>query len=97
MGDYSVHPDADAEIVAAVRWYLSRDPSAADGLAAAFERAVEMIRQFPELYPLYDHTHRFARLRKYPYSVIYKTDGTRIRVIAIPHDKQRLGYWAGRQ
>ena len=97
MGSYSVHPDADTEIVDAVNWYKSRSLTAADGLAVAFERTVEMIRQYPELYPLYDDTHRFARLKKYPYSIVYKTDGVTVRVIAIPHDKQRPGYWAGRQ
>ncbi len=41
-----------------------------------------MIQQFPELQPLYDEKHRFAVLRRYPYSIIYRVEGERIRVIA---------------
>ncbi len=55
-----------------------------------------MIQQFPELQPPYDERHRFAVLRRYPYSVVYRLEGERIRVIAFAHSRRSAGYWQGR-
>ena len=76
-------------------WYLARDPRVAAGFVDAVGRAAESIRQFPDAHPWYDSEHRFIRLRKYPFTVYYKP-GNPPRVIAVAHNRQRLGYWHGR-
>ena len=96
MAEISYHPEAEAEIQAATAWYLNRSARAAAGLVEELERVIAMIQQFPELQPLYDDRHRFAVLRRYPYCVVYRVDGDRIRVIAFAHSRQSAGYWQGR-
>ena len=96
MAEISYHPEAEAEIQAAAAWYLSRSQKAAAGLAEELERVMAMIQQFPELQPPYDERHRFATLRRYPYSVVYRRDGERIRVNAFAHSRRSAGYWQSR-
>lgn len=88
MIDVEYHPEAAAEIKAAAAWYLSRSAAAAIGMAEELDRVIAMIRQFPEMPPAYDERHRFAVLRRYPYSVICRVDGPRIRVIAFAHSRR---------
>jgi len=92
MAEISYHPEAEAEIRSAAAWYASRSPAAAVGL----DRVMAMLEQFPELQPLYDDHHRFAVLRRYPYSVVYRVEGDRIRVVAFAHSQRSTGYWQGR-
>jgi toxin ParE1/3/4 len=96
MAEISYHPEAEAEIQAAAAWYLNRSQAAAVGLTEELDRILAMIQQFPELQPPYDDRHRFAVLRRYPYSVVYRVDGERIRVIAFAHSRKSAGYWQGR-
>jgi plasmid stabilization system protein ParE len=92
MAEISYHPQAEAEIQAAAAWYLSRSQAAAVGLAEELDRVIAMIQQFPELQPPFDERHRFA----VPYSVVYRAEGERIRVIAFAHSWRSAGYWQGR-
>jgi plasmid stabilization system protein ParE len=96
MAEISYHAEAEAEIQAATAWYLSRSRTAAIGLVEELERITAMIQQFPELQPSYDERHRFAVLRRYPYSLVYRAEGERIRVIAFAHSRRQAGYWQGR-
>jgi toxin ParE1/3/4 len=96
MAEISYHPEAEAEIQAATAWYLSRSRQAAIGLVEEVDRIMAMIQQFPDLQPSYDDRHRFAVLRRYPYSVVYRVEGDRIRVIAFAHSRRQAGYWQGR-
>lgn len=96
MAEVSYHPEAEAELQAATAWYLSHSQAAAAGLVEEVERTTAMIQQFPELQPLYDDRHRFAVLRRYPYSIIYRVEGERLRVIAFAHSRRQPGYWQGR-
>lgn len=96
MIEVRYHPEASAEIEAATAWYMSRSPAAARGLVEELDRAIDMLRQFPELQPSYDAKHRFAVLRRYPYSVIYRVDEDCIRVIAFAHSRRETGYWQDR-
>lgn len=96
MAEISYHPEAESEIQAATAWYLSRSQAAAVGLVEEVERTISMMQQFPELQPAYDERHRFAVLRRYPYSIIYRVEGERIRVIAFAHSRRQAAYWQGR-
>lgn len=96
MADLSFHPDAAEEYQAALTWYLGRSQAAAVRLTEELDRTIESVRQFPEMYPLFDDRHRYAVLRRYPYSVVYRMDGDRIRVVAFAHSRRSSGYWQGR-
>src|SRR5207244_12963147 len=96
MTNVTLNAEAEAEYEAALAWYMARSVRAANGFEAAFERALELIAANPELHPLCDDRHRFCRLRRYPYSVIFRADGDQLRVLAVAHSRRLPGYWSGR-
>jgi len=59
-----------------------------------FERAIEVLRAYPQLGPVWrGTTHRFP-LRRFPYSIIYQVKPEEVRVIA---QRRRPGCWRGRE
>ena len=50
----------------------------------------------PDLFPQYDDEHRFAVLKRFPYSVVYRVQPAGIYVIAVAHSSRSPGYWQGR-
>jgi plasmid stabilization system protein ParE len=96
VAEVSLHASAEAEYEAALAWYLARSPRAAAGLEAAIQRAISLLATFPEACPLCDDRHRYCALRRYPYGLVYRVDGDLVRVVAVSHDRQLPGHWAGR-
>ena len=60
------------------------------------EHIVNRTRINPLAFPLYFNNYRKALLRKFPYSIIYKDDGSRVFILAVAHQKRRPKYYAGR-
>lgn len=84
----------DAESTA--RWYAERSEAASLGFAAEIDAAVSAIERLPHAWPAYDHgTHRYLP-RRYPFSVIYRIEASRILVVAVAHGQRRPGYWRPR-
>jgi toxin ParE1/3/4 len=90
------HPEAQAEYDAAIAWYQSRSPRAASRFEAEMERILDSIAASPEMFPSYDDDHRFAMLRRFPYSVVYQIQSGQIYVVAVAHSSRSAGYWQGR-
>ena len=60
------------------------------------ENALDFIATFPEASPLCDDRHRHCALKHYPYGLVYRVDGDKVRVVAVPHDRQLPDFWLGR-
>ncbi len=60
------------------------------------ERVLGLIATFPDMFPKYDDAHRFAVLRRYPYSLVYQVLPDRVYVVAVAHSSRSAGYWQGR-
>jgi plasmid stabilization system protein ParE len=91
-----IHPAAAAEYAAAFVWYCSRSRRAAVGFEQAVEQAVRLICMHPEAPPLRDARHRYCKVRKYPYGIVYRLTGDNLRVVAIAHDRQLPEFWLQR-
>ena len=78
---------AEAEYEQAIVWYAARSPQATERFVAAFDKAIQAIRDQPTLFPLCDRRHRFVSLGRFPYSLIYRFDGAVTEVIAVAHSK----------
>lgn len=96
MANVAFHPEAQAEYEAALAWYQARSPRTAARFEAEVDRVLGLIGANPELYPAYDDEHRFAVLRRYPYSIIFQVQPGQVYVIAVPHSGRAPGYWRGR-
>lgn len=96
MSSQSFHPEARTEYLSALSWYRSRSPRAAARFEAEVERVLGLIQSNPAMYPAYDADHRFAVLRRFPYSVVYQARQGDIFVVAVAHSARATGYWHGR-
>ena len=93
----SISPEAERELTDAAIFYAEQE-STELGLAfiAEFERALEALRENPNLgAPWRDTTQRFP-LRRFPYGVLYVVESMELRVMAVVHQR-RPGYWSTRK
>jgi len=72
VADILFHPEAQAEYDDALAWYQSRSPQAASRFEAEMDRVLQSIGSGPERFPEYDDEHRYASLKRFPYSVVYQ-------------------------
>jgi plasmid stabilization system protein ParE len=84
---------AKADFDAAFDWYAARSESAAIRFAEEVANAIERAAQEPDRFGLLDPTHRQARVKRFPYRIIFTTDGERVTVVAIAHHSRRPDYW----
>ncbi len=92
-----LHPGARKDPWEAAEFYREeRDASLSHAFLDEFERAVNLLLAHPSLgQPWRAQKRRFV-LRSFPYSVIYTTSGSELRVYAVAHHSRHPGYWRGR-
>ncbi len=88
--------EALEEAEEATRWYAERSAMAAIGFAEELSAAVAHIERAPITWPIYEHNARRFLLRRFPYSIVYRVDVTRIVIVAVAHAHRRPGYWRDR-
>lgn len=88
--------EALEEAEAAARWYAERSPTAAAAFSDEIDAAESAIVRLPEAWPPFDHGTRRYLLRRFPFSVVYRIEPTRIVVVAVAHASRRPGYWRTR-
>ena len=96
MPNVQFHPEAQEEYESALAWYQARSARAARRFEAEVDRILGLVEGNPDLFPKYDDVHRFAVLRRYPYSVVYQVQAGQVYVIAVAHAGRSAGYWQGR-
>ena len=96
MADVSLLDGARADFDAALDWYATRSESAALHFAAAVADAVQRVSREPGRFALIDGIHRQARVKRFPYRLIFLADGNMIAVVAVAHHSRRPGYWRHR-
>jgi plasmid stabilization system protein ParE len=96
VAEVHFHPEAHAEFLSSLAWYGSRSLRAAERFLAEVERVVGQIADQPDFYPRYDNYHRFAVLRRFPFSVVYQDLPSQVYVVAIAHSSRSPGYWQSR-
>ncbi len=94
--EIQTHPEALEEVEEAVAYLDERSLWAGDQLAEAYDGAIESIRAHPERHHFIHREFRRCHLRRFPYSIIYRQQGTHIFVIALMHDKRHPDYWKHR-
>ncbi len=90
------HPAADEEFRAAASYYESRVPGLGEEFIAEVERTCTLLEEYPDLGPGLDPLHRRHSLRRFPFALIYRIDGSELRIVAVAHESRRPGYWRSR-
>jgi plasmid stabilization system protein ParE len=92
----TLHPDADAEITEAARYYESRQPGLGTDLLGEVEQAFDYISTNPEASQKIGRRVRRKPLWRFPYNLVYAVYPERIRIVAFAHQKRRPFYWRKR-
>lgn len=90
------HPEADEEMALAQEWYRERSAVAAQAFALEIDRAIEMIADSPERWPVTRPGERRFVLPRFPYSILYRSRLDEIFITAVAHQKRKPGYWQNR-
>jgi plasmid stabilization system protein ParE len=83
---------AQQELDKAVERYNGKAPGLGEDLASASRK----LRDFPELWPKVRGNIRRCRLKRFPFSSIYRADAHEIVVVAVMHHRRRPNYWRSR-
>lgn len=76
---------AEGEIRFAYHWYSAFRKKLGDEFLSNLHETVQKIVQFPKSYRFVSKYSRAAKIRKYPYLVIYKEKGDSITILSIFH------------
>lgn len=90
------HDDARAEAIAAAEWYADQSPLAATAFLAELDRTVAEVQTAPDRWPKRRDGTQHCLFRRFPYSLVYRSAGNDVHLIAVAHAKRRPGYWKGR-
>ena len=96
MTRVTFHPEADAEITEAARYYETRSAGLGFSFLIELDASIEQVTANPEAFLLVSHEVRRKPLRRFPYSLLYVIESDRIRVVAAAHNKRRPDYWRSR-
>ena len=91
-------PSAARELAAAVGYYDEQYPERGQRFARSVESTLDLIAAVPLAFALlYAPDIRSAKVRRFPYRVVYVVVGDDIDVVAVAHAKRSPGYWRDRQ
>ena len=97
MIPYSFHPEAEAEFADAARFYESRVAGLGRHFSAEVQRIISHIREYPNVGTPVRLPVRRTLVDRFPYAIVYRRDRDSIHILAVPHLRQRPGYWRRRQ
>jgi toxin ParE1/3/4 len=91
------HPDARAELCAAVAYYEQQRPGLGRDLQREVERTINRIQQHPQSFLQHDEAGlRKCFVRRFPYTIFYLELADQIWIAAVAHQRRRPGYWRNR-
>jgi toxin ParE1/3/4 len=94
---YFLHPQAEQELADAAAFYEERAGAAlARTFLSEFERVATLLVQSPHLGTPASGPFRIYPLRRFPYSVVYRSANEGLRILVVAHQHRRPSYWRGR-
>jgi len=91
-----VRPAAAADIENAYQWYRDKRPELGNDFLAAVRTAGSRIMENPEAYPVFHREARRIRLRRFPYSLLYRSYPESIVIVACLHGRRDPLKWKAR-
>lgn len=91
------HPEAEAELLAAITYYEGQQAGLGVDLRQEVEAAVGLVRKNPQLFAARPADGlRKCPVRRFPYAVYYLDLDAEIWIAAVAHRKRKPGYWRER-
>jgi toxin ParE1/3/4 len=91
------HVLAERELEEAAAYYGEALPSIGESFVSEVQRAVDALSAMPLAGRVVEGDVRWWLVRRFPYSVLYRIHGERIRILSIAHQKRRPLFWRGRR
>jgi plasmid stabilization system protein ParE len=90
-----VEPAAQ-ELRDAAAYYEQQAPGLGSDFLNRIALAVEDIRSFPDRWPKVRGEVRRRLIRRFPYALLYQTDGDEVVILAVMHLHRHPDYWTDR-
>lgn len=90
------HPDAEAELVAAARFYQQQVPGLGAEFLAAIDGAIGVIQDVLDRWKIVEKGVRRYLVSRFPYGIYYRMLPGEVRILAFKHHSRHPGYWRGR-
>lgn len=96
--DHSVlfSPEAESESIKAYSWYKEIRPELGNDFQESLLTKIKSIKQNPNYSSFTYKNVRSSRLKKFPYSIIYRISNRQIQVIAVFHHSRNPHEWKTR-
>lgn len=91
-----IHADAELELLDAVAFYEERSEGLGLELEEDARRALAIIQQAPERWPLHTEGARRYVIQRFPYAVYYLDLPEKLWVVAFAHTRRKPGFWTHR-
>ena len=87
------HPDAEAELIEAIRFYERRVPDLGAQLLEAADRGIGVIQEAPERWSIIEADVRRYHLPRFPFAIYYRVLPDQLRILAFKHHSRHPDYW----
>lgn len=95
---YSLHPGAEQDLADALDFYAERAGlQVAQRFLAEFERVAKLLVKHPGMGTPATQGRRVFPLRVFPYSVVYRSLESGIRIIVVRHQHRKPGFGGARR
>ena len=93
MKPVRLHPEARAELRAAVAFYRQQAPGLGAELVAEMRVVFDRLAAMPSSGSPAESETRRALLARFPFSIVYHESEHEVEIIAVMHQRRRPGYW----
>lgn len=90
------HPLARAELREEIRFYADRSRGLASGLRGEVQSVLDLLAEVPLAGQKQRTGVRGIPIRRFPFTVFYRAEATRVYVLAVAHQRREPGYWRER-
>jgi toxin ParE1/3/4 len=87
------HPAAAEELIAAARFYEQRRKGLGHAFLDSVDAALATLQRNPALGRADKRGRRRWLVRRFPFLIIYRTQGQFLHVLAVAHTSRRPDYW----
>lgn len=90
------HPHARAELREQIQFYAARAGGIARGLRDEVQAVLDLLADLPLAGQEQRSGVRGIPIRRYPLTILYRAESSRIYVLAVAHQRREPGYWLER-
>ena len=94
---YYFHPDAEAELNAAINYYETCKIDLGLEFAGEVYKTIQRILEYPTAWPKLDGDIRRCLTNRFPFGIIYYQKDNKIIILAVMQLQREPNYWRSRK